>query len=92
MTKIEIRKKVKVLEINDVSLVLKEKLKNLEDLEIRITHNYLSTFIDLSDINNKNLIFLNSKESILNKITIKEKSTGPFFILTQAKMIHIENN
>lgn len=92
MTKTEISKKVIVIEINDVSFVLKEKLKNLENAEIRITHNYLNTFIDLTDINNINVIFLNSDESILNKITIKEKSTGPFFILTQAKLIHIKKN
>jgi len=44
MTKIEIRKKVKVLEINDVSLVLNERVFSDYGIDIKNDHSNIGEF------------------------------------------------
>ena len=80
---------MKTIKINDVSMDLHEVASNRNELVIEITHHYTNTFIDLSKMSQCEIKLYDFKGKKINKLTIKEKCTGPFFILTQAKKIYL---
>jgi len=80
---------MKKIELNEVSINLKSVLVDDKEITLTIHHNFTNTFIDLSELRKINLIFFDEYGIEINKMRINEKSTGPYFILTQAKKIKV---
>lgn len=78
---------MKKIEINEVSINLKSIIEDYKEIILKINHNFTNTFIDLSELINVKLSFFDENGIELNRLRINEKSTGPFYILTQAKSI-----
>ena len=78
---------MKKIEINEVSINLKSIIEDYKETILKINHNFTNTFIDLSELINVKLSFFDENGIELNRLRINEKSTGPFYILTQAKSI-----
>ena len=78
---------MKKIEIKKVSINLKNIIEDYKEITLKINHNFTNTFIDLSELSNVKLTFFDENGIEINRMSIHEKSTGPFFILTQAKSI-----
>lgn len=83
------KEKTHVMEIFDVSINLNEHALSKKELEIEIKHNCINTLIDFSKLSHTKIIFYDNNDRVINKIELKEKGGGPFFMLTQAKRIKI---
>jgi hypothetical protein len=81
---------MKKIELNEVSINLKKLINNNEEIELKINHEFTNTFIDLTKLSNVELFFLDEKGNELNRMRIQEKSSGPFFLLTQAKVLKVK--
>lgn len=82
--------KIETIEINDISIDLKEILQNASNVLVKFNHSFTNTFIDLSKLSNIELFFLDETGYELNRMRIQEKSSGPFFLLTQARIIKVK--